>query len=397
MKKNIGMILQAKFPPDPRVDKEARSLAKKGFGVFVLCVKSDNKPIREDESIIKINRIDFLTQNKFLKNFYSFIFYLTFYHRFWAKNIKEFIIQNKINVLHVHDLPLVKTAYKVSRKMKIAVVADLHENYPEAIEFYRYKSKGPKQIFFKKKRWQKYEKKYLKKVDKIIAVVEEGKQRIVKYGIPENKVTVISNLEDIDSFNKIKIDNNLLNKFKEKFVIFYVGGFGPHRGIDTAIKSLDYLKDKILNLKLVLVGGGNVYEQEMKNLSRKLNVTDFVDFEGWQPFDKIPSYIEASDICLVPYNSSIQTNASSPNKLFEYMLKGKPVITSDCKSLERTIKETKGGLVFKAGDSKDLAEKIIYLYKNEPIREKIGEAGQKSVFSKYNWFEESKKLIEIYE
>ena len=79
------------------------------------------------------------------------------------------------------------------------------------------------------------------------------------------------------------------------------------------------------------------------------------------------------------------------------MLLEKPVIATNCNPIERIINETKSGLIYKSGDAKDLADKVIQLYKNEKLRKEMGENGKKAVIEKYNWENTSKNLIELYE
>ena len=108
------------------------------------------------------------------------------------------------------------------------------------------------------------------------------------------------------------------------------------------------------------------------------------------------AYIENSQICVIPHVRSEQTDNSSPNKLFQYMYFKKPLISSDCKSLEKLILEENCGLIFKDRDSKDLANKIIKLYSNSDLRKQLGENGHNSVVSKYNWEATSEALRQIY-
>lgn len=75
---------------------------------------------------------------------------------------------------------------------------------------------------------------------------------------------------------------------------------------------------------------------------------------------------------------------------------GKPVISSNCKSLEKLILAEDCGLIFKDRNSNDLAKKIIDLYKNENLRIALGENGNKSVTVKYNWEVTSAGLLNLY-
>ena len=74
--------------------------------------------------------------------------------------------------------------------------------------------------------------------------------------------------------------------------------------------------------------------------------SEHVRFEGWVEFSRVPSYLAASDVCILPLVRSVQTDAALPHKLFQYMLMGKPVVASACVEMSRVIEESGCGLLF---------------------------------------------------
>jgi glycosyltransferase involved in cell wall biosynthesis len=121
-----------------------------------------------------------------------------------------------------------------------------------------------------------------------------------------------------------------------------------------------------------------------------------VEIIGWQPFHKVPSYIEASHIGLVPHHQNPHTDATIPHKLFQYMLMSKPVIVSSCRPLKRIVEETKSGLVFHSGDPKHLAKQIQTLYSNPQLRSDCALHGHEAATHQYNWMAEGAKLTRLY-
>jgi glycosyltransferase involved in cell wall biosynthesis len=79
------------------------------------------------------------------------------------------------------------------------------------------------------------------------------------------------------------------------------------------------------------------------------------------------------------------------------MLFERPLIVSDCKPQAKIVDEEKCGLVFKSGDSEDLLEKIITLYKDKDLRKKMGENGKRAVENKYNTQIIRKNLLNLYQ
>ena len=395
------MVLESYFPPDIRVEKEAKALISAGYEIYLLSLGKKGMPKRENINGINIIRV-FPSESFLSKAWRHFWFSIFFDNPLWKRCLQDAIKQYEIDVVHVHDLPLVKTVMFIAKKFDIPVIADLHENYPEAVKVWRETNSSLKSKILNTItpvwRWKRFERKTLHRVDRVITVVDEAKEHYTNdCGVPSQKVSVVMNTEDLEEFDRLNVDKSLINKYEDDFVISYVGGFGPHRGIDTAIKSMPKILKEIPHAKLLLVGGKHPeYEMYLKRLCKNLRVGDVVDFIGWIDFSLIPSYIAASDVCLVPHHASGHTNTTIPHKLFQYMAKKKPVVVSDCKPLKRIIEECNCGLVFPSGNYEKLAECIIKLYRFKEFANELGKNGRKAVETKYNWKNEAKKLIDLY-
>jgi glycosyltransferase involved in cell wall biosynthesis len=396
---NILMVLADRdFPPDIRVEKEIRTLIDAGHNITIICSSFSTQTKQnswKDCPIVRVKKTNGLHTK--INTFQRLI---NFYDRYWAQNISHAIELYDIQVLHIHDLPMLGTAISVSRKYDIPVIADLHENYPAMLKYYMtnnpQKPTLRQRLLYNHTRWESYETRTVMRADHIIVVVEEAKQRIVNSGIPAQKITVIENTVDIDQFNTYRIDRNLAKQYSGKFIISYIGGFGGyHRGLDTAIQAMPEILSKIPNAFLLLVGDGSIKNQLIEMVNA-LSLHQSVEFITWQPIELVPSYISLSDICIVPHHTTPHTETTSPHKLFQYMLMGKPVVVSSCKPLRRIVVENNCGLVFQAGDKQDFSRKI-WTLKDSNLRERLGKAGQKAVFEKYNWHRTSKKLLAVYE
>lgn len=387
----IGMVLWGHFPPDIRIEKEANALLKEGHEIFLLALKR-NSTEREHE-VYKGIKISRMPKPPLYEIFYGSFFNLIPSAK---KQIEVFIKENKIDVIHVHDLFLVNTAHFASKKFKIPIIADLHEPYPELIKLWQ-GNKIEKFMFYNYRRWLFFENRTLRKVNKIITVAEEAKRRLISiHGIHEKKIKAVTNTETLE-FCNLSVDRNIVKAYLKYFTILYVGGFGPHRGIETLLQAASKLKDIIPNLRVVIVGGRENQVRKAEEMSKNLGIADIIEFKGYRPFKEIPSYVYAASLCIVPHTLTSHTDNTIPHKLFQYMILGKPVIVSSCKPLERIIKMTKGGLVFTTNDPNDLAAKIEYLYKNKKLLKKLGRFGLMATrYGKWNWESTSKELIFIY-
>jgi glycosyltransferase involved in cell wall biosynthesis len=146
-------------------------------------------------------------------------------------------------------------------------------------------------------------------------------------------------------------------------------------------------------LTLTLVGGGTE-RQRLEEQANILGVGSSVRFPGWVEFQKIWGYIDSSTVCLIPHVRTEHTDTTLPNKLFDYMAKGKPVVASDCAPIERVIRETNCGLTFRSGDVEDLQTALRTMLADDEVRRTRGQNGQKAVLEKYNWEVDEKSLLQ---
>ena len=395
----IGMVLAGRdFPPDIRVEKEIRALQSEGHKCIVICDNPGGKPFRtewEGSVIYRLSRASALP-----RKFNSLVFRLFFLNFQWFMNLLQIAKEEPLDVLHVHDLPLAGTTLSVGRALRIPVIMDLHENFPAALKYYGKQRKTLYEkllgTFNRSARWQRYEIRAAKKAERVIVVVDEAKARLSGLRIDQQKISVIENTIDIPNFQDLGLIEEISERYRHDFLISYIGGYGGrHRGLDTAIEAMPNVIQEIPEAKLLLVGRGSIKPELQKQVER-LQLKNQVIFEDWRPFKEVPSYIQASQICLIPHHSNPHTEATSPHKLYQYMLMEKPVVVSSCKPLKRVVEETGSGLVFRAGDHEHLAQTILQL-KDQELRTELGQAGKKAVLDRYNWKFTSRDLIRLYE
>jgi len=175
-----------------------------------------------------------------------------------------------------------------------------------------------------------------------------------------------------------------------------VGGIGPHRGLDTSLKALPLIRSSIPNFKLVIVGARGQQQQMIEQEAQMLGISDLIDIIGWQPFNKVNSYMLASKVGIVPHNNFEHTQTTVPHKLFQYMICAKPVLVSDCRPLARIVKETGAGYVFTANDPEDLAKKLIEIYNHPQEALQKGKNGKKAALGSYAWRNDANQLLMMY-
>lgn len=391
--KKILMVLLGPFPPDIRVEKEISSLIKFGFEIDLIHYESKNKKI--NFSLPGLNLITCTAPttlvHKLLNEFHG-------YDKSMVSYIRNFISSGDYAYVHAHDLQAAYCAILAKGRGNIKVIADFHENMPEATEAWRSSLPPFKRyilnLIHPKSKITRQEKIVCDEADLIISVVPEMVNFLSeKHDFELAKCRVISNFETLDFKYTSK---SLSYSTKPRFNILYTGGFGYHRGIHTAITAMRFLKNTDICLRLV--GGGNTnllawYDELIKEHS----LEETVSIIDWVPANDIPAYIHAADLCIVPHEKNQHTDNTIPHKLYQYMTCGRPVLVSNCDPLERVVNEAQSGLVFKAGSPKDFSDKVLEIYNNREISTYFGSNGYKYVHQKGNaWENEALKLREIY-
>lgn len=391
---NIGMILDNTFPPDPRVENEARHLITHGHTVFLFCLNFTDQPHYEIINNIIVYRYSF--SKKLYNKTFPLAYTFPFYHWLLKKKIKQFLRQVSVDVIHVHDMVAASSVFKLNTTLPI--VLDLHENRPEIMKSYTHVIKGIGKYLINLNKWKKKEYELIKKSDKVIVVTPEAKQYYLHNirGLKKKDIIVAPNTIDPDIFLNYKINSKIVNRFKNNFILLYLGSVAKRRGIDTAIQGISKLKKTIPDIKLVIVGGKTRDTAELKKMTNDLKINKYVIFEDWQHLSLFPSYIKASDICISPLKRNKHHDTTLANKLFQYMSMGKPVIVSDCPAQAAIVKENNCGLVYQAENVNDFTEKVLELYNNIRLRTQMGSNGKKAVADTYNWEKTGKNFVNLY-
>lgn len=388
------MILDKTFPPDPRVENEAIALIENNHQVFLFCLKYHKETDLEEIHGITVCRY---SSNQFEYKLSALVYTIPLYSFLMKKKINHFLRTNKIEAIHVHDVRIADAVFKANKKLHLPLVLDLHDNMPEIMKTYPHLQKFPGKQLISPRKWKKKEEEFIKKANKVISVSNEFITEVVeRTKISKNKIALVPNTVRQSFYMNAVIDNGIQEKYKNQFVILYLGDTGLRRGLMTAIEAVPKLKLQIKNLKLVIVGK-NSTDHMLKQKTIELNINDQVDFEGWQNVSLFPSYILSSSICISPLIRNIQHDVAYANKIFQYMSLGKPVLVSDAIAQKNLIKKTKSGLVHQERNIDDFADKILKLYEDEDLRSSLGQNGKQFIEEEFCWEKVSKNLITLYD
>lgn len=229
----------------------------------------------------------------------------------------------------------------------------------------------------------------LRNADIIVGNAEAFREELIGRGVNPEHIAIIPNGVDPDRFspeiNGEGIRDSLGIENKDVLVTF-IGSFGPWHGTDVLANSIQYVIRQNRNVKFLFIGEGKGLAK-VKEIVRNNTVEEFVLFAGMVGRDKVPQHLAASDILVSPQvpNPDGSPFFGSPTKLFEYMAMGKAIVASDLDQIGEILSSGEDAILFKPGDCKDLADKILILINDPSLRQQLGDNARNKVVQKFTW------------
>lgn len=385
-------LWDSEYPWDIRVEKTCNTLIDNNWEVHLVCRNKKHKQRSEIYEKIHIHRIMCLP--KILGKVNAAFTFPFFFNPVWLYEIAKVIKVNHVNVIIARDLPMAPAAIFVGKLFKVPVVLDMAECYPELIRLiWKYEPFKISNIFIRNTYIADLVERFvLKNIDHVFVMVEESQARLLDKGVQENKISIVSNTPVIERFQLARASfPGSLNKQKGKLILLYAGLLNYSRGLDTVIDSLKQFTEYDQSVFLLIIGTGTA-ESSLRKKVKSLELNNYVEFEGWVDNKLIPEYTSSSDICLVPHHKCSHWDNTIPNKLFDYMASGKPVLVSNVEPMERIVKDTSCGLVYNDYDIESFTQRLLDL-RDKNIRSELGGNGIKAVNDTYNWNIDSDVLL----
>ncbi|MCB0280680.1 MAG: glycosyltransferase [Calditrichaeota bacterium] len=389
---NVLMLLDQQFPPDERVMKEAITLSAIGHIIHILCVTYSKQKKYEVIEDVHVHR--FYYPVSFHKKLTATYLVQPFHFFIWSLKVRQLLKQYKIDVIHVHDLPLSNVALRQKKMKQIKLVCDQHEYYSNWITHAAHYNTRLGRIVRKLSNWKQYEQKMLSQADLVITVEEPLRSAYIEeIGINPDRIISVPNTPMQSVFNDENIDEEIVKKYQDNFVIFYAGTIDILRGLNLVIESLPQLEKVIPNIKFVLAGRIAFGIDPVED-AKRLGVGHLLDYIGWVPLNKLPSYIKASDICNhTPYTDSDEVNKTIATKIYQYILMQKPIITSRAKMMADLVVTNQIGYSVSTKD--EYIDAVKKIYQDKKVIESI-EINCQKISDRFTWEKTSVSLISGY-
>jgi len=229
----------------------------------------------------------------------------------------------------------------------------------------------------------------LKSAEAVIALTEDIKREIEK--ICDRDVYVIPNGIDLERFENLSKEQSRgkLEIKQGEQIIIYVGRFRPEKGVQYLIQAMDIIRQKDANARLIL-GGEGPEEGNLKRLVEQLNLGACINFAGQIPNEKVPEYMTASNVFVLP---SLSEGFGIVN--LEAMASGLPIVASKVGGLPEIITDGENGFLVEPKNPEQIAERVLLLLKDDELKGKISRSNKEKA-KRYSWKNVVERLEQIY-
>lgn len=352
---------------DNRVHKMSLTLMEMGFEVLVIGRKLKNS--------LPINRIYKVTRMKLLFNKKA-IFYAEYNIRLFLK-----LLFTKADIFVANDLDTLPSNYLVSKIKHKSLVYDSHEYFTEVPELL-----GRKNV---RKVWLTIEKIIFPNLNDIITVNDSiAKEYYKRYN---KNLIVVRNLSLKNNITKIKNRTEIGLIPNKKLIIMQGAGININRGAEEMVMAMQYIE----NALLIILGNGDVINI-LKKMVTEHRLTEKIQFFPKMEYSEMMQYTMNADLG-VTLDKLDNPNYlySLPNKIFDYIQAGIPVLSSPVIEIKKIIENYIIGDIVHSHDPMQIAEKVNEIFNSEG-RIKKWKSNIKRAASELCWENEKQKVIDLY-
>lgn len=366
MKKKIIVSVISDLVTDQRVHKVCTYLHNRGFDV-TLIGRMHSKSLPLQKRIYSTERI-FCYFSK------GTLFYAEFMTKLFLK-----ILFKKASVFLANDLDTLLPNFLVSLFRKKKLVYDSHEYFTGMPEL--------QATPFKKKIWHSLEKIMLPKIKHAYTVNRSiANLYQTQYNIDMKVVRNVPYLQ-VTSLNK-----NLVYPVGKTILLLQGSGINEGRGAEELIESMQILPD---NFMLYFIGSGNCWNK-LKMLAGNLKLNHKIIFIEKIPFPELPSYTQQAHLGLsLDKPFCLNYELSLPNKIFDYIHAGIPVLASEVTEVKNIIENYNVGMTINEVSPKEIANAVLKIFENKE-QYQLWKNNTYEAAKNLCWQKEEKVLEEIF-
>ena len=366
---HICMLTTTHRPHDGRIfEKEAKSLAK--VHDVTIIAPSDAGGAGE-EGGVRIVTIP--------KPASTLLHPVTLWRTFWA------CLGEECDVIHCHEPDALLLALLLKAVKGRRVVYDIHEHWPSEIPFDLGLQNATALTGFLESLISPVELLLSRFADAKIAVSESVAERFQGNG---TEPVIISNYSVADLAPPVPKARS------SHSVVYMAGNMQMFHGIRECIQAISRVKAKFPDVSLTLVGD---VREDISTIAAKTEPRPEITMTGYLPYRQMYETLCEGSIGLLVFQPDYHNACIGlPNKLFDYMLCGLPVVASDFPEIRKVVGGAGCGVLVDPTDPGAIAEAIIYLMEHPEEARRMGENGRRAVLERYNWGEMEGRLLGVY-
>jgi glycosyltransferase involved in cell wall biosynthesis len=373
----VLMFVSNAFSPDRRVYMEATSLIRAGHEVGVVAsASSPQHPLIQELDGIHISRVrvGVPAGRAFGTSFWGPIGRSVWQWRAYAL-ASAMYRKAPFDVVHCHDLDTLAIGVALKRRFGVHLIYDAHEIYGSMAA--RTLPGWAANVFF----W--LERILVRYVDQIIVVSETVKSHLARW--TDKSISIVMNCKPVQNVEYGPPDK------RGPFTLLYIGGLNKGRALETLLDTVSQLPD----VRCIVGGGGTPEYTEY--ISEKCQRASNMEFIGKVPFDQVIPMTQNADVVFCMFKpEDPNSKIGVPNKLFEAMICGRPIICTKGTYSGDLTEQEETGLTAEC-NTESLEETIVRLRDDISLRERLGRNALRAAMTRYNWQHEEAKLLEIYE
>lgn len=377
--KHVVMLVRNRFTHDTRVEKEARTLHDAGYRVTVVADAGPGLPTRETRGDIDVLRI--ARRGPPIPGLRYLLHEL---------RLSRVLRGLRPDVLHAHDSNALVPVALAARDRRIPFVYDAHDLWLGRPR----RERGRLYFWLSQLTYLVIETLLVPRAAAVLTVSPPIVRHLAKrYGL--RKVALVANLPvvgDADGPRDLRVLPGLEGLPPGRGMVLYLGGLMGGRGLEQLVDAVRYFEDA----DLVLLGDGPI-GPALRTRASQAGVGERVHFAEPVPVDEVIGYASSADVGVSPIvPSCLNYRYSLPNKLFQYMAAGIPVVASDFPQVREIVDSARCGLVVDTSDPRRVAEAVNRILADRTEARAMGERGRAAVEERYNWSTAARTLLEVY-
>lgn len=408
------MVVKNRLSNDARVKKEMAVLAADGWQVTVIAMAEPGLPYEENINGIRILRppvfsktkeslrrqvahaseesdnsfkakvIRSLRQNRLRRLFADLTRDIP-----WENRLRDAALEVDAKIYHANDLDTLQICGSAAARRNARLVYDSHELWLESSR-YLIATHPLNRI-----RLKRIERKYIYKADAVIAVTPlRGEEMQQMYPAMKN-LQIVENapekLEKLPSAGKLR---DMINAAPDTVIALYQGVLCPERGLEELLKAAKLTTNPAVRFVII---GMDTWNGTLQKMAANMGLKDKVIFLPPVPSEELPEITVDADMGFILFrNTCLNHFYSLPNKLYEYMMAGVPIIASDFPEMNRVLNEVESGITVDPDSPEEISSAVETLAAHPAMRKKMKDRGRTAAMDRYNWEPQSIIFRDLY-